>query len=95
MSRQIETPMLTFMPFKYFDQKAKLFSYHDGDEDGADWIGDHPVECVDQQRRDDHTHAAQSVGKNMQEDLKVKTNLIFCKNYKETLFSKRHQITRF
>ncbi len=54
---------------KIFWPKSYLF-YHDGDEDGADWIGDHPVECVDQQRRDDHTHAAQSVGKNMQEDLK-------------------------
>ena len=55
--------------------------YHDCDEDGADRIGDHPVEGVDQQRRDDHAHAAQRVGENVQENLKRKKSkfLLFWK----------------
>ena len=54
---------------------VKGSTYHDGDEDGTDGIGDHPVERVNQKGRDDDSDAAQSIGQNMQKDLKIK--LIF------------------
>ena len=38
-----------------------------GDEDGADWVGDHPAEHLHEDGRHDDAHAAQGVRQDVQE----------------------------
>ena len=45
---------------------------HDGDEDGADGVSDHPVEGVDEEGGDDDPEAAQRVGQNVEDHLKAR-----------------------
>ena len=40
----------------------------DGDEDGADGVGDHPTESPHQDGRDDHPRASQCVSQDVQEN---------------------------
>lgn len=50
------------------DERSDTERDEDGDEDGADRIGDHPAEHLHQDRGDNHAHAAQGVGQNVQKN---------------------------
>ena len=49
------------------DERQHTQEDEDGDEDGADGVGDHPAKVLDEDRRDDHAHGTQSVGQDVQE----------------------------
>lgn len=63
-----ETEAQTCIETKKHTRRHEPETDEDGDEEGADGVGNHPAEVVDQCGRDDHSHTAQRVSHDVQED---------------------------